>query len=88
MTYFWKVRALGPNTFSAWSGTAAFTTAAAATPSQPPPGTTQEPIVTTQVIVQTAVPEWVTYAVIGFGGLTVVLLIVVIATVRSRPKFF
>jgi hypothetical protein len=120
--YFWKVRAIGVNTFSSWSAVSAFTTAAPATSTAPPitttssaPPTTTPPAPTTtaaqlstttaptpaetfsheqtatqsvaeQPIMDTSLPGLVVVILIGMGGLSLAVVLLIIASERSRRK--
>lgn len=99
-TYYWKVRATGPGSYSTWSAVGAFiTTPAPASPlpaTEPAPPTSPElspppplPPTTppTPPPAQTALPDWFPYIVGGLLAAIVILLITVLAlvvTIRRR----
>ena len=89
-TYYWRVRAVGSGTFSAWSGTGAFTT------ESPMPTTTALPTVTatnsaaptaaaTTTSVQLSLPGW-TVALFVLLGLVVVILLVTVLVLAARRR--
>jgi len=84
-TYYWKVRARGSDSYSAWSAVSAFTTKSPAptkvtqppsspSPPSPPPPPTQQ-----------ATPDWVFY-MMGFMGFIIIsLLATILVLVIKRP---
>lgn len=91
-TYYWKVRAISSDTYSAWSAVSAFITESPPSPlEEPPPEEPQEPPAPpppSSAPPQPTTPDWAKYL---FGALlaTVVLLSVIILTlVRGirRPQ--
>jgi len=88
-TYYWKVRAVGSETYSAWSAVGAFTTESppsspivVLSPSSPPPASSQPPPAPPQPPLapsQPTIPEWVIYIV---GGLLLVIVLLLI-TLRA-----
>jgi hypothetical protein len=68
-TYYWKVRAIGSNTHSAWSAVSAFTTESPPLePSSPPP-------------VQQTTPDWVMWLMYLGGALLLTMLAVLITMI-------
>jgi photosystem II stability/assembly factor-like uncharacterized protein len=123
--YFWKVRAIGQNTFSPWSAVSSFVTAAppptttrppASTTAQPPPTTTTPlptttsapPVTTTAAIPSATTPQptttapaapasfgrlggdeapaWLIFVLIGMGGLSVVVGVLVIRSIKTKKR--
>ena len=80
-TYYWKVRALGAGTSSAWSASSAFTTTSPPTlesplsPAPPPPPPPRQPVNF----------EWLKYLV-GSLCLVIVLLVVIILVLILFPR--
>ncbi len=100
-TYYWKVRATGSNTYSAWSAVSAFTTrqppsepttppAPQIMPPEPPPSTPSSPPLpspSSTPQTQLNLPNWVIYvAIILF--LTIVLLLVALLMLIVRNRQF
>jgi len=91
VTYYWKVRAIGSGTFSAWSGTGAFTvespvpttTAPSVTPTTAPPPASTAPAAVTSV--ELSLPGWA-IALIVLVGLAVLLLLVLILVLLVRRR--
>ena len=94
-TYYWKVRAIGADSFSDWSNTGAFTVQtapASATPAAVPPPATQviqvtvpTPLITTNPLPDPGIPAWLLYAIGGVGLLLVgVLSAILIVLIRRR----
>jgi hypothetical protein len=90
-TYYWKVRASGSGSYSAWSAVSAFTTEVAPSPASPIPSPTQSPppapLTTTTSIIREAppggMPIWALY-LMGLGALIVILLVVIVMLVVRR----
>jgi len=84
-TYYWKVRASGSGSYSAWSAVGAFTTETAPSPTSPilspTPPTSPPPLTTTTTIIReappTGVPIWA-LCLMGLAALIVILLVVII----------
>jgi hypothetical protein len=85
-TYYWKVRAAGSGSYSAWSAVSAFTTEVAPSPTQSPPAV---PLTTSTSTIQeaspTGVPTWALY-LIGLGTLIVILLVVILLMLVVRRR--
>jgi hypothetical protein len=92
-TYYWKVRASGSGSYSAWSAVSAFTTEVAPSPASPIPSPTQSPppapLTTTTSIIREApppgMPIWALY-LMGLGALIVILLVVILLMLVVRRR--
>lgn len=88
-TYYWKVRAFGSGTYSAWSATSAFTTISPPGSSSPPilipsPQPSPPPIPPPLTLpTQEVTPDWFPY-IIGGQFFIMILLIVVILVLALR----
>jgi len=70
-TYYWKVRAVGSNTYSPWSAVSAFTTESApSNPSNPPPESSQPTSSTS--------PDWTEWILPAGGAMFIVFLLIMI----------
>jgi hypothetical protein len=80
-TYYWKVRAIGSGTQSAWSAVGAFNTESPPADKEPltitptPQTVTSPP--SSPPIVQPAIPEWIVY-LMGALLLTIILLLIIV----------
>jgi len=92
-TYYWKVRASGSGSYSAWSAVSAFTTELAppsisSTPS-PTPQSSPAPLTTTTFMLReappTGLPNWALYLMV-LGALIVILLLVIILMLVVRRR--
>jgi hypothetical protein len=89
-TYYWRVRAGGTGSYSAWSAISAFTTEPAPVSSPTTPQASLPPLTTTTTIIREAplsgMPNWALW-LMGLGALIVILLLVIILllVVRRRP---
>ena len=78
ITYYWKVRAFGSGTHSAWSAVGAFTTASSPTLSTPPSEVPSPPSPPPSVSpAQETTPDWWPY-IIGAQFLIIILLVFII----------
>jgi hypothetical protein len=87
-TYYWKVRASGSGSYSAWSAVSAFTTETAPPPTSPRPSPTQSPTPTPSSpspSPQSSLPNWALY-LMGLGALIVILLLVIILMLVVRRR--
>jgi len=92
-TYYWKVRASGSGSYSAWSAVSAFTTELAPLPTSSTPSRTPQstpaPLTTTTAMTREApppgMPTWALW-LIGFGALIVILLLVIILMLVVRRR--
>jgi hypothetical protein len=90
-TYYWKVRATGPSSYSAWSAVSAFTTEITPSPTSstplPTPQSSPAPLTTTTSMIREApplgMPTWALY-LMGLGALIVILLLVIILMLVVR----
>ena len=87
-TYYWKVRAISSDTYSAWSAASAFTTESPPPPlEEPPPEEPQEPPAPSpSAPPQPTTPDWVKYL---FGALlasVVLLSVIVLMLVRGMRR--
>jgi hypothetical protein len=87
-TYYWKVRAISSDTYSAWSADSAFTTESPPPPlEEPPPEEPQEPPAPPpSAPPQPTTPDWVKYL---FGALlasVVLLSVIVLVLVRGMRR--
>ncbi|MBI4296426.1 MAG: hypothetical protein HY667_04840 [Chloroflexi bacterium] len=91
-TYYWKVRAVGSGSYSAWSAVSAFVTESAPKAPVPTPTPSPQSIPTPVVTVmpqpqpptQQAVPGWAFYLFGGIGiAITILLIIVVVLLVLT-----
>ncbi len=94
-TYYWRVRAVGSGTFSAWSGTGAFTTESPTPTAVASPAvtstTTTSPVPTSPAAatsVHLSLPGWAIALFVLLGLMVVLLLVVVLVLlVRRRNEF-
>lgn len=96
-TYYWKVRASGSGSYSAWSAVSAFITqppsaspapavvptqVAPTSPSQPPPTQPSSPVLLpTQPPAQAGLPDWFPYVMGGLLTAVVILIVAVLVLV-------
>ncbi|MEN8614728.1 hypothetical protein ABFB09_05540 [Dehalogenimonas sp. THU2] len=85
-TYYWKIRAVSENSFSAWSAVSAFTTAAPATtaPTSPVVTSPVAPTVTVPIAPTMTMPDWLAFSLAGMGGAVVLLLLALVIVVKGK----
>jgi hypothetical protein len=85
-TYYWKVRASGSGSYSAWSAVSAFTTEVAPSPTQsPPPVPSTTTFPTIREAPPTGMPGWA-FCLMGLGALIVILLVVILLMLVVRRR--
>lgn len=84
-TYYWRVRASGSSTYSAWSAVGAFTTEPAAISEPPQPISTSSPLPPPPPVTEPSLPQWMIYIAIILL-LAIVVLLVTILTVMVRVR--
>jgi hypothetical protein len=85
-TYYWKVRASGSGSYSAWSAVSAFTTEVAPSPTQsPPPASLTTTISMIREAPPPGMPVWALY-LMGLGALIVILLVVILLMLVVRRR--
>lgn len=88
-TYYWKVRAINSDTYSAWSAVSAFTTESLLLPvgslaEQPPPPQPPPPPPSTPP--QSTTPDWMKYTLGALLAAVVLLAIIVMVLVRGIKR--
>jgi hypothetical protein len=83
-TYYWKIRAINSDTYSAWSAVSAFTTESPLLPvgslaEQPPP---QPPTPLPSALPQSTTPDWIKYILGALLAAVVLLAVIVLVLVR------
>jgi len=90
-TYYWKVRAISSDTYSAWSAVSAFTTESPPSPlEEPPPEEAQEPqeppAPPPPSAPQPTTPDWVKYLFGALLAAVVLLSVIVLILVRGMRR--
>ena len=91
-TYYWKVRATGPDTHSAWSAVGAFTTKPPSPLEEPPPETSPAPSPEApsqspeKSLTSPATPDWVKYLVGALLAAIVLLSVIVLMLIRGMRR--
>ncbi len=90
-TYYWKVRAIGSNSCSAWSAVGAFTTEKPSPPQSQTPAPTPSQLPPTApssapAVIQASLPTWVTYLGIVLLLAILLLLVIILVIIAGRKR--